>query len=152
MSSLAVLPLLEALRDIADDPELLHLHDAGAPHRQRTELIASEYLHAWLITWPPGSSSGWHDHGDAYGAFTTIAGRLTEYSRGNGVQVRSVGVRDAWSFNSAHVHDIHNLGAVPATSLHVYSPRLTSMTRYRLLGSLLDPIGVETASAEWGAA
>ncbi|CAM3421296.1 cysteine dioxygenase family protein [Nocardioides dubius] len=150
MSSLAVLPLLEALREIADDPELLHLHDPDALHRQRTELIASEHLHAWLITWPPGSSSGWHDHGDAGGAFTTIAGRLTEYSRGGAV--RSVGVRDAWSFTAAHVHDVRNLGTVPATSVHVYSPRLASMTRYRVLGRLLDPIGVEPAAAEWGAA
>lgn len=152
MSSLAVLPLLEALREIANDPELLHLHEPDALHRQRTELIDSEDLHAWLITWPPGSSSGWHDHGDAGGAFTTIAGRLTEYSRGDGVTVRSVGVRDSWSFSAAHVHDVRNLGSVPATSVHVYSPRLASMTRYQLLGRLLDPIGVEAASAEWGAA
>jgi hypothetical protein len=30
------------------------------------------------------------------------------------------------------VHDIVNDGSAPAVSVHVYAPRLTSMTHYRL--------------------
>ncbi len=33
----------------------------------------------WLITWPVGSSTGWHDHGSASGAFVVLQGSLTEY-------------------------------------------------------------------------
>lgn len=146
---IALLPLLEALREIADDRELLHLHDPHASVRQRTELLATSDLHAWLITWPPGSRSGWHDHGVAAGAFTTIAGRLTEYSFDGERTVRSVGVHDSWAFNPQHVHDVRNLGPLPATSVHVYSPRLTTMTRYALDRDRLEPLGVEAASAEW---
>jgi hypothetical protein len=35
-------------------------------------------------------------------------------------------------FGCSHVHDIVNLGSTPAISVHVYGPRLTAMTYYRL--------------------
>ncbi|GAA2934251.1 hypothetical protein GCM10020221_32450 [Streptomyces thioluteus] len=35
---------------------------------------------AWLIGWPPGTGTGWHDHGGSHGAFATAAGQLTEQS------------------------------------------------------------------------
>ncbi len=147
MTALAVLPLLDALREIAADRELLHLHDPFATTRQRTELISTPELHAWLITWPPGSSSGWHDHGLASGAFTSIAGRLTEYSWNAGRYVRSIGIRDSWAFSSRHIHDVRNNGLVAATSVHAYSPLLTTMTRYEFDGDRLQAIGIDGAAA-----
>ena len=35
---------------------------------------------AWLIGWPPGTGTGWHDHGGSHGAFATAAGVLREDS------------------------------------------------------------------------
>jgi hypothetical protein len=45
------------------------------------------------------------------------------------------------SFGGHHVHDIVNGGAVPAISVHVYAPRLTSMTYYQL-----TEVGLEAGS------
>jgi hypothetical protein len=34
-------------------------------------------------------------------------------------------------------------------SLHAYSPRLETMTRYRFLGNRVEALGVERAGEEW---
>jgi len=34
------------------------------------------------------------------------------------------------AFEAPHIHDLVNLGAVPAISVHAYAPRLTAMTHY----------------------
>ncbi|MDT0202316.1 cysteine dioxygenase family protein [Nocardioides sp. AE5] len=142
MTALTVLPLLQALRDFADDPDLLHLHDPHSLQRQRTELVRDDDLQIWLITWPPGAETGWHDHGAAAGAYTTLAGRLTEHSWDGAEHVRSIGTGDAWAFAPSHIHNVANLGAVAATSVHAYSPRLEAMTHYEKAGSCFEPIGV----------
>ncbi len=41
------------------------------------------------------------------------------------------------------------LGAASALSLHAYSPRLTTMTRFRFLGDRLEALGVEQAGEGW---
>ncbi|NYG58521.1 quercetin dioxygenase-like cupin family protein [Nocardioides daedukensis] len=149
MTTLTVLPLLQTLREFARDPDLLHLHDPTATERQWTELITTDDLQIWLISWPTEAETGWHDHGTAGGAFTTIAGRLTEHSWDGAEHIRSIGTGDAWSFAPGHIHNVRNLGAVPAISVHAYSPRLTTMTRYQLSGSRIEAIGVEQAGVQW---
>jgi hypothetical protein len=47
------------------------------------------------------------------------------------------------------VHRVVNDGALPAISLHVYSPALTSMTRYEPVGGTLRRSAVERAGADW---
>ena len=37
----------------------------------------------------------------------------------------------------------------PALSLHAYTPRLETMTRYRFLGDRVEALGVETAGERW---
>ncbi|KRF12703.1 cysteine dioxygenase [Nocardioides sp. Soil796] len=149
MTVLTVLPLLQTLRDYADDPDLLHLHDPNATERQWTELVSTDDFQLWLISWPPGSRTGWHDHGDASGAFTTISGELTEHSviehglGKSGQEVRRLGIGEAWAFSANHVHDVVNLGDRPALSVHAYSPRLAAMTRYVLVDGRLEATGVE---------
>jgi len=149
MTALTVLPLLQTLREIAADPDLLELHDAAATERTWTELHATPDLQVWLITWPPGARTGWHDHGTAGGAFTTIAGRLHEYTWDHGPHPRGLSVGDSRSFAPGHLHDVRNLGERPAVSVHAYSPRLTSMTRYDVADGRLVLAGVETAGADW---
>src|ERR1700722_15710177 len=41
-------------------------------------------------------------------------------------------------FGGRHVHDIVNAGDTPAISVHVYAPRLTSMTYYRIIEGALE--------------
>jgi hypothetical protein len=101
-------------------------------------MLASETVEAWVIAWPPGGSVELHDHGGSAGAVVVAQGELVETSvvvqPSGGVALRAstIGVGRSVGFGGHHVHDIVNAGAVPAISVHVYAPRLTSMTYYQL--------------------
>ncbi len=145
MTSLAVLPLLETLRDHATDPDLLHLLDLHAPQRNRLQLIATADLELWLNSWPPGSRTEWHDHGEAAGAYTVLRGALVEHSWHGALQLHDLGPGDARAFAAGHAHDVRNASDRSALSLHAYSPRLSTMNRYRFRGDRLEVLGVEQA-------
>jgi len=53
------------------------------------------------------------------------------------------------SFSSGHVHDVRNESDRPALSLHAYSPRLTTMTRYVLENGRLVTTGTEQEGEAW---
>jgi hypothetical protein len=109
------------------------------PSRRSWDLmVASETVEAWVIAWPPGGSVELHDHGGSAGAVVVATGELVETSvvaqPSGGVALRTttIGVGRSIRFGGHHVHDIVNAGEKPAVSVHVYAPRLTSMTYYQL--------------------
>lgn len=146
---IAVLPLLEILRSHADDADLLHLLDHHPKERSWLRLPSTDNLELWLIAWPPHSRTDWHDHGPAAGAFTVLQGSLVEHSWHGSLQLSDVGPDDARAFAAGHVHDVRNASAEPALSLHAYSPRLETMTRYRFLGDRVEVLGIEKAGEGW---
>jgi quercetin dioxygenase-like cupin family protein len=162
MATLTVLPLLQLLRDHADDPDLLELLDPDDHERSWLELpvlrrsrsdrlegLTTDDAQLWLISWPPGARTGWHDHGTATGAFTVLRGRLVEHSWADGgVVVRGLGAGDSHAFAGGHIHDVRN-DDEPALSLHAYSPRLATMTRYAVTGGRLEIAGVEQTGVDW---
>jgi hypothetical protein len=82
----------------------------------------------WLISWLPGQSTGFHDHGGANGAFGVVWGQLDEYTvAGAAVSAET--------------------GSV-AVSVHAYSPPLSAMTRYDLTSAGLVPIRTE-GTEDW---
>jgi len=115
-----------------------------SPTRRVWDLIlASEVFEAWVIGWPPGGSIELHDHGGCSGAVVVASGELVETvveHRRGGLETRSTVLPTSASvtFGSTHVHDIVNLGTAPAISVHVYAPRLTSMTYYAFDNGRLD--------------
>lgn len=149
MSQLAVLPLLEVVREHAADPDLLHLLDHDPQERTWIRLLATEDYELWLISWPPGAATDWHDHGSSSGAFTVLDGRLTEHAFDGGLQLIDLAVGDGKAFGAGYAHDVRNATDRPALSLHAYSPRLTTMTRFRFRGDRLEVLGVERAGEEW---
>ena len=150
LTSLTAPSLLEALRDLAADPDLPALIRPDAVERRWVEVPIGPDLQAWLISWPAGTSTGWHDHGAAAsGAFATISGRLTEYTWHSGPYVRTLGPGQDRTFPAGHIHDVRNLARTPALSLHVYAPRLTAMTRYHLQDGRLRLTSVEAAGEAW---
>ncbi|MBS4751710.1 cysteine dioxygenase family protein [Nocardioides sp. zg-ZUI104] len=149
MTQLAVLPLLEVVREHAADPDLHHLLDPTAPERSWVRLLTTEAYELWLISWPPGSGTDWHDHGSAAGAFTVLAGSLVEHTFDGGLRLFDVHAGDGKAFSAGHAHDVRNPAQAPALSLHAYSPRLSTMTRFRFRGDRLEPLGVERAGEEW---
>ena len=134
--------------------------------RERTwlRLPTGPDVAAWLIRWPAGTSTGWHDHIGADGrgvggVFTVAAGELTEsWWSGHSVVRRTLSRGALRSFGPDHVHNVapaktlgggsggsgdagrapaiaHPAGAepaLPAFSVHVYSPMLVAMRSYRI--------------------
>jgi mannose-6-phosphate isomerase-like protein (cupin superfamily) len=100
---------------------------------------------AWLIAWPCGSTAELHDHGGSRGAFLVIEGSLVEATPWRDEEGRvALARREVHSgvtlaFGAGHVHDVQNEAAVPALSLHVYSPPLASMNYYERFGDRLLP-------------
>lgn len=108
---------------------------------------------AWLIGWPPGSGTGWHDHADSVGAFVTATGELTENSlaarlptdgwktlelAGDIDRVRSLPAGTGRAFGHHHVHEVLN-GSPDrhAISVHAYYPPLPRIRRYSRTGQVL---------------
>lgn len=155
--------LLELARFLAAEPGLADRLVAETAERTWLSLPSGPGVVAWLIAWPPGTGTGWHDHGAAAGAMVIVEGELTErsteapadhdYSRPlpladeNG-RVRRFAAAQGRAFTSRHVHEVTNDGAVTAYSVHVYGPDLTLMRRYVPSGGALLPIGVEIAG-DW---
>jgi cysteine dioxygenase type I len=126
---------------------------------------------AWLIAWPAGSDTGWHDHQGAAGVFYVARGVLTEFSLAGGRSAATAGldgqpVRTAapiatWSdvrtrrveagrgrgLATNHVHHVVNEYDLPAYSVHAYSPRLYGMTRYAWRDDVLVLAGLEADNA-----
>ena len=116
---------------------------AGLRRRRWELLAAAATFEAWVIGWPPGGTIALHDHGDSAGAVVVAGGELVEtmvIEKVDGsvtTTTRRMGTGTSWSMGSGHVHDVVNDGPRPAVSVHVYAPRLTSMTDYRIDGGVL---------------
>jgi rhodanese-related sulfurtransferase len=91
----------------------------------------------WLISWLPGQSTGFHDHGASSGAFVVATGILEEHSPGERTRVIHPGMPRA--FGPGYAHDVRNVSLAPAISIHAYSPPLSEMNEYELDGSRLVP-------------
>jgi predicted metal-dependent enzyme (double-stranded beta helix superfamily) len=116
------------------------------------QIPVDELCELWLISWLPGQSTGFHDHGGANGAFGVVWGQLDEHlvpRRGAGSPARPVTAGSVRSFGQHHVHDVRNSSASSvAVSVHAYSPPLSAMTRYDLTPGGLLPIRTEGAD-DW---
>jgi len=91
----------------------------------------------WVISWLPGQTTGFHDHGGSAGAFAVVWGTLTERRIAGGaltgrVLARPVGAGGARAFGPRYIHDVRNTASAVAVSVHAYSPPLPRMTRYEL--------------------
>jgi predicted metal-dependent enzyme (double-stranded beta helix superfamily) len=97
------------------------------------QIRVDDMLELWLISWLPGQSTGFHDHGGANGAFGVVWGELDEHVAVRGVAgaANPVPAGRVRSFGPRHVHDVRNSSAGSvAVSVHAYSPPLSAMTRY----------------------
>ena len=91
----------------------------------------------WVISWLPGQSTGFHDHGASSGAFVVATGILEEHRPGERTRVIHPGKPRA--FGPGYAHDVLNVSLAPAISIHAYSPPLSEMNEYELDGSRLVP-------------
>ncbi|MFC6883128.1 MULTISPECIES: cysteine dioxygenase [Actinomadura] len=120
--------LEERARALAARPEdWLHRVRLSPDGRWYERLHQDADHEVWVISWLPGQSTGFHDHGGSSGAFAVALGALEEHRVHAG---RGLGAGQSRSFGPDYVHDVRNTSAAPAVSVHVYAPPLSSMRRY----------------------
>ena len=124
----------------------------SAEHRWYRRLVLAEDHEIWLLSWLPGQHTGFHDHGEARGAFAVAQGELRETLARPGrnrVRNRCAPAGTATTFGASHLHDVSNVTTAPAVSVHAYSPPLTAMRRYEMTASGLALVGTERAELDW---
>ena len=134
----------------ADTWRALARHDRE--QRWYVRLTANHRYDAWLIGWYGHQGVDLHDHGGSAGALFVVEGELLETAGRLGVEgglrVQRLTVGAATAFGPGHVHGVVNPSPKIATSIHVYSPALTTMDFYetesdstfrRLRTELADP-------------
>jgi predicted metal-dependent enzyme (double-stranded beta helix superfamily) len=126
-------------------------------HRWYHRIALAEDHEAWLLTWLPGQHTDLHDHGSVSGALLVLSGTILEevaaddgahYWRPS-LRPRLIPAGEFSAFGPRHVHRVGNVVITPAVSLHVYSPALTTMTRYALTRAGLRVLGHEHNGIDW---
>ena len=145
--------LLEIVHGLARDADTwraLARHDRD--QRWFVRLSTNARYDAWLIGWHAHQGVDLHDHGGSAGALYVVEGELLETSGQldveGGLRETSLTAGTALAFGEGHVHWVVNPTPQVATSIHVYSPPLTTMDFYeaepdstfrRLRTELADP-------------
>ncbi|GJF28010.1 cysteine dioxygenase [Kitasatospora sp. NE20-6] len=128
--------LRAVVRELAAQPDRwIHRVRLAGDDRWYERISLTDDHEVWLISWLPGQSTGFHDHGGSRGAFTVALGELEELSLGGpdgGLTVRRVASGDIRAFGPDYLHDVRNTSAAPAVTIHAYSPPLGGMSRYDL--------------------
>lgn len=145
--------LIAIARIIADAQPLwsgLVRHDPQ--QRGFVRVLDTPDVEAWVLTWSGEQTVELHDHGGSRGAVLVVDGELIEAH--TDLRSRRPLQRSRWRagithvFDGNHVHDLQNFAGGQATSVHVYSPPLRSMTFYEQRPSAyLEPIRVEPVAA-----
>ncbi|MCZ0972210.1 cysteine dioxygenase [Streptomyces albulus] len=156
--------LLDFARRTAADRALVASLPLDPEGRTWVRLDGPGGSEAWLIGWPPGTGTGWHDHGGSRGAFAAAAGELTEQSLAAAIPTegwktleladdvdreRRLSDGRGRAFGPHHVHQVLNLSSdTHAVSVHAYYPPLPLMRRYSRTGAVLRLEEVERPE-EW---
>ncbi|WP_307853610.1 cysteine dioxygenase [Streptomyces tagetis] len=145
--------LLDFARRAAADAPLIASLPLSPDARTWLRLDGPGGSEAWLIGWPPGTGTGWHDHADSRGAFVTAAGELREHALAarlptdgwrtleltDGVdRERLLPAGTGRAFGRHHVHEVLNDSPDRhAVSVHAYYPPLPRIRRYSRSGQTL---------------
>ncbi|MFF4535907.1 cysteine dioxygenase [Streptomyces aureus] len=145
--------LLAFVRRTAADAELIASLPLDPEGRTWVRLEGPGGSEAWLIGWPPGTGTGWHDHAESVGAFLTAAGELKENSLAARLPAdgwktlelaeeidrqRRLPAGTGRGFGRHHVHEVLNESTEEhAISVHAYYPPLPQIRRYSRTGQIL---------------
>ncbi|SDC61410.1 cysteine dioxygenase [Actinokineospora iranica] len=123
-------------------PTLIETVRFSSPRRWWTRLALTAEIELWLLSWLPGQGTAPHDHGGASGAFTVLLGALAEtYRYPSGPirnQLHTTGA--SLGFGQGRAHQVQNLSATRAASVHAYSPPLVPTREYASLRDVPDDI------------
>ena len=99
------------------------------------ELLRDSHVGVWLICWMDDHDTGFHDHDLSGGAVAVVEGSVAEdrLALGGPPSTRVVEAGEAFHFSAADIHRVRHVGAVPAVTIHAYSPPLWRMGAYEVL-------------------
>ncbi len=150
---LSLAALAELTRSVAStDQAWQPLVRFSLEQRWFRRLDCTEDYEIWLLSWLPGQHTGFHDHGDASGAFAVAQGELSETLGAPGacrLRRRTAVTGSVTRFGGRHLHDVGNAAAEPAVSVHAYSPPLSAMRRYEMSETGLVLVRTERAEFDW---
>ncbi|UNM16410.1 cysteine dioxygenase [Streptomyces formicae] len=145
--------LLDFVRRTAADTGLIASLPLDPQGRTWVRLEGPGGSEAWVIGWPPGTGTGWHDHAESIGAFATASGELKENALAvrlpasgwktlelaEGVdRERRLGPGQGRAFGQHHVHEVLNESETEhAVSVHAYYPPLPLIRRFSRSGTVL---------------
>jgi predicted metal-dependent enzyme (double-stranded beta helix superfamily) len=134
-----------ALRTAGNAGQWLSLVQYDVGRRWYLRLAQDDEQEIWLLSWLPGQQTGFHDHGPSSGAFAVASGCLRERAAPGGQPQpfgRTLAQGAVRSFGPRYVHDVRNESELPAVSIHVYSPPLSTMRRFDVaVGGRLVAVG-----------
>lgn len=141
------------VRSVVTSPQAWHpAVRFSREHRWFSRIALTDDYEIWLLTWLPGQRTGFHDHGEARGAFAVAAGELRETLAVPGlrrVRHRTALQGSLTAFRSGHLHDVGNIAGDPAVSVHAYAPPLTAMRRYQMTAAGLTLVRTDRAEVNW---
>jgi hypothetical protein len=103
----------------------------GGSGRRYEQLDVGElapHIDAWLIAWPPATGLPMHDHAGSSAAVHVLRAELVErYVDDDRLVERRLLAGQCLHLPPDHLHEVVNAGGSEALSLHVYSPKLTTL-------------------------
>jgi hypothetical protein len=104
----------------------------GAGQRTFAQLRRDSHVDIWVISWPRGGDTGFHDHDLSRGAVAVVEGEVIEERLVLGGPPRELRHRagDVFDFDASHVHRMRQVHDFLAVSVHAYSPPLWRMGTY----------------------
>ena len=125
--------LAQLASEIAARPALWNPLVTSDPARRRYRLAyEDDRLDLWVLSWMPGQSTGFHDHGSSRVALTTVQGSVLErrLRLSTGTAARILAPGHVETGDAGYIHSVgHNQGE-PAVTIHAYSPPLGEVGQY----------------------
>jgi quercetin dioxygenase-like cupin family protein len=132
LSAAELRDLVEELR--ADPDRWRHLVRHEADHRVYVPLREDEQVVAWVICWSEEQDTGFHDHDGSAAAIAVVEGEIVEerLAIGGPPRAATYGPGDSFALAPSAIHRVLHAGAVPAVTIHAYSPPLRRMGAYAI--------------------
>lgn len=123
--------LVRMARLFANETGVARTIERSGDERKRHQLTKTPHLEVWVMTWPPGATTDWHDHGKASGAMVVVEGELIDRQwRGGSEHWVELNAGDEGSVAAGTPHNLTNVGDDYAVTIHAYAPGLAEMTPY----------------------
>lgn len=121
--------------DLAGAPDLWRpLVRHSRDTRLHEQIWDDEHVNAWVICWSEDHDTGFHDHDESAAAILVIEGEVREerLRLNSPAAVNVLGPGTMFFVPPTAIHRVRHAGALPAVTIHAYSPPLRRTGAYRI--------------------